>query len=251
MKERKPGMKLSPRLQYITAQVPFSANVIDIGADHSYVAINLAKQNPHRHVIASDIATGPLTAGTNNAKKHSVQNVEFRLGNGLSVLQHEDAITVAIMAGMGGTLICDLLDQAPFLQNRYILQPNNEGALVRSWLHAHQYTILTDERIDEQHHIYEVIVAEKQPKLSIVYADDPVIRDAQFYFGPDIPRSTQKPYIKWIETKLEQLQRQKAQMSKSNKPEVTQAIDKCDKLIAYGILRLTQLQENEERYTCC
>jgi len=235
-------MKISKRLQYICTQVPFSAHVIDVAADHSYVAIKLAQQNPQRRVIASDIAALPLAAGRENAAKYNVEQIDFRLGSGLSVLVTEDEANVAILAGIGGLLMTELLTEAPFNMQRYILQPNNETALVRAWLHTHGYTLISDERIDESAHIYEVLVAERMTTKTIADANEAMLMK-EFFFGPRLQRKYEAVYMTWIEKKINHLAHLQEQMAKSNKPDVAQTRTQYDKLITYGRLRLEELKK--------
>jgi tRNA (adenine22-N1)-methyltransferase len=234
-------MKISKRLQYIYAQVPISAHVIDVGADHSYVAIKLAQQNPDRRVIASDIAPLPLAAGRENAAKYGVKNIDFRLGSGLSVLKRTDKIDVAILAGIGGFLMTELLAAAPVMLNRYILQPNNETALVRAWLEAHGYILISDERIDDASHIYEVLIAERKTGQTSSYADDQATRAAEFFFGPPLARTHETVYTRWLETNIQHLTHLRAQMAKSELPDVAQTRAQYAKLIIYAQGRLDAL----------
>jgi len=239
-------MKLSPRLQHIVSLVPDEATLIDVATDHAYVAITLALKNSNRQIIASDIAEAPLTSGIRNAQRYDVKNIDFRLGSGLAVLRSDEHIDVAILSGIGGHLMSNLLEGAPYDIPCYILQPNNEAALVRSWLEAHHYCVSSDERIRDDEHTYEIFVAQKRTNEASMYADDDAIREAQFHFGPVLERSYPKAYAQWVEQTVEQLRHIQTEMSKSTSRAVLDARVKYDTLIAYGTSLLQQLKDREE-----
>jgi len=239
-------MILSQRLQYIIEQVPLTAHVIDVCADHSYAAIALAQKNPARQVIASDISEQPLTAGKKNAQAAGVTNITFRLGSGLSVLTSNDSINAAIISGIGGKLMRELLNTASFQINRYILQANNEMGLVRAWLDENAYEIIVDERIADHPHIYEIVVAQKTAEPNNLYSADIAQKQAQFYFGPRIQRQDKTTYLLWLNKKIKQLQQIKVELTKSKNADTTQKIMQYDTLIAYGVAYLTELEKERK-----
>jgi len=239
-------MILSQRLQYIIEQVPLTAHVIDVCADHSYAAIALAQKNPARQVIASDISEQPLTAGKKNAQAAGVTNITFRLGSGLSVLTSNDNINAAIISGIGGKLMRELLNTAPVQINRYILQANNEMGLVRAWLDENDYDIIVDERIADPPHIYEIVVAQKTVEPNNVYSADFAQKQAQFYFGPHIQRQDKTTYLLWLNKKIKQLQQIKVELTKSKNADATQKIMQYDTLIAYGVAYLTEFEKERK-----
>lgn len=233
-------MKLSPRLAHLVKQVPLSASVIDVAADHGYVAIELAKMNNNRVVIASDVALGPLTAGKENAQKQHISNIDFRLGDGFSVLAENENVDAAIIAGLGGKLMCNILNRG-MLQNiqRLILQANNDVVDVRAFLYQHNYTIIADERVEDGAFIYECLVAEKATTQDHNYSSDAGTRQLEFYFGPaQLTRIDKVMYNKWLERKIAQFTKQIEQMQKSKDQHIEQLIAEYDKLILTAKKRL-------------
>ena len=103
-----------------------------------------------------------------------------RLANGLAAIHPGDHIDTVVIAGMGGTLIADILErgqkQLAGVQ-RLILQPNVGEPRLRAWLQAHRYQIMAERLVKEDGHIYEIIVAEPSP-VPFRYSD------YELQFGP-------------------------------------------------------------------
>ncbi len=174
-------VKLTERLAAIAALVPPGARVADIGTDHGLLPCYLAERDPARRVIACDIAAGPLEAARRNVLRCGVaRQVELRLGDGLQPLAPGE-VDVAVLAGMGGTLMCGILDAAPVAVRDAlelaILQPNNAADAVRRWAAAHGWRIAAEQLLRERGR-WAVILAlapgEGQPPLS----------EAELYLGP-------------------------------------------------------------------
>lgn len=93
--------------------------------------------------------------------------ITVRLANGLDAIQPQDGITAVTIAGMGGSLIRDILEAGKLNQRlsgqeRLILQPNIGERTLRSWLQENQYKIQSEKILEENKKIYEIIVAEKE-----------------------------------------------------------------------------------------
>ena len=155
-------MHLRPRLQAIADLVPASRNVADIGTDHGYLPVFLIQQGRVAKAIAADISAGSLDKAKQFIRQNSLMDtMETRLGNGLSVLTPGEADTI-IIAGMGGMLIKDILEQGEETARRadiLILQPMIGQKELRHWLMTNGYRITEEELVKEGHRIYEIIVA--------------------------------------------------------------------------------------------
>ena len=131
-------MQLSKRLGAIANLVPNNMRIADIGTDHGYIPIYLRLQNQVSYCIASDINKGPLESAKRNMAKYQVTGIETRQGGGLSTLCKEDQIDVVIIAGMGGYLIHDILENDLELvkgMKKIILQPQNNLTEIRKYIH--------------------------------------------------------------------------------------------------------------------
>ncbi|MCR8672125.1 tRNA (adenine(22)-N(1))-methyltransferase TrmK, partial [Agrococcus sp. HG114] len=73
------------------------------------------------------------------------------------------AIDCIIIAGMGGTLITDILTAGESKLDsvsRLILQPNVAAQKVREWLYEQNWTLIDEKLLEEDGKYYEVLVAE-------------------------------------------------------------------------------------------
>lgn len=149
---------ISPRLDIILKSVSASS-VADIGTDHAYIPIELAKRGVR--VIATDVNAGPLLAAEKNVRKNGV-SVTLALGDGLSPIQDFGAGEI-IIAGMGGELIEKILSENPATARsaRLLLQPMNSQAELRKFLLTHGFCITSEDLAAEGHKIYNLIIAEK------------------------------------------------------------------------------------------
>ena len=84
----------------------------DIGTDHAHLPIALLRGGRCSRMILTDISPDALeNARTNIAKAYLTDRVEFRLGNGLSILDRPCGM-VSIL-GMGGRTIFHMLTEHP------------------------------------------------------------------------------------------------------------------------------------------
>lgn len=149
--------RLNCIINYVNCKV-----VADIGTDHGYVATELIKRGKAKRVIAADIRKGPLDAARENIKKNNMENViETRLGSGLSVLEKGEADS-AVIAGMGGELICQiLLDDIDIARSmKLYLQPMNSQYELRKFLIENGFTIIKEDIENEGERVYNILIAE-------------------------------------------------------------------------------------------
>lgn len=181
------------RLNTIADMVDINSRVADIGTDHAYLPIELVKSNKINFAIASDIGKGPIE----NAKK-DIDRAELntkittRLGPGLSTITSKDQIDSVVIAGMGGKLIIQILNDA-WAKNKHfqtlILEPNISEPNVRKWLIEHKYKIVNEKLIAEAGHTYEIIKAVQSKHHSR-------LSEKEIYFGPFILRAKGAVFIK-------------------------------------------------------
>ncbi|RMC24339.1 MULTISPECIES: class I SAM-dependent methyltransferase [unclassified Lactobacillus] len=183
------------RLNTLANMVDVGSRVADIGTDHAYLPIELVKSGKINFAIASDIAAGPLA----NAKQDIVEaglekKIEPRLGAGLDTITKEDQIDTVVIAGMGGKLMTQILNNSwenDLSFDTLILEPNIGECGVREWLIEHYYLIQDEQIIAEAGHIYELIKAIKIKKKELLTRE-------QLYFGPIILKNKNAIfYQKW------------------------------------------------------
>ena len=102
--------KLSKRLACVAGIINPGGVLADIGTDHGYLPVHVAKNNIASKVIAMDVRKKPLEKAAENIKLYGVsQKVELRLSDGLYKLAENEADTITI-CGMGGKLIQSILE---------------------------------------------------------------------------------------------------------------------------------------------
>ncbi len=157
-------MKLSKRLQAIGEMVPEHSIVADIGTDHGYIPVYLIESGISKRVIGSDISKNSLDKIIEYVKGIGYEKeIESRLGNGLEVLKPYEVDTV-IIAGMGGLLIRDILDDNKEVSNsitHFIFQPMIASKELRKYLHDNNFIILDEKIVKEENKYYEIIHAKK------------------------------------------------------------------------------------------
>lgn len=171
---------LTPRLECIAKYVN-TDTAADIGTDHAYIPVDLIKKGRARHVIASDVRKGPLRSAETNIEKNGLSDrIELRLGSGLSVLKPGEA-DVIIIAGMGGILISEIIaaDIETASGPELILQPMNSQYELRKWLIENGFRILCEDIECEEHHVYNIIKAEKG-------VQKPYKKDISYHIPPEL-----------------------------------------------------------------
>ena len=154
---------MDDRIKAMLNFVREGSKVADIGADHGYLSIELAKSKRATKVIATEKNTHPFEALSKNILESGVGNlIEVRLGDGLKVLSAGEVDTICI-AGMGGALITKILDESPEVvqsARRLILQPMNGIKKIRQWLAANNWLIFDEDLAESGGIIYEIICAD-------------------------------------------------------------------------------------------
>ena len=153
-------MELSIRLKTIASMIEECDSVVDVGTDHGYIPIYLVKNGVIKRAIASDINRGPVEKAKNNVSSNNVSaKINCRLGSGLSTV-NKGEVQVAIIAGMGGNLIRDILEAnlEVVRELKYmILQPVQNAEVLREYLYSTGYYILDEEICKDDGKFYEII----------------------------------------------------------------------------------------------
>ena len=155
-------LAINKRLKLVASYVK-DKRLADIGSDHAYLPIYLAKENKINFAIAGEIVEGPHKVSIKNVKEEGLSAViECRKATGLDAIELADNIEVITICGMGGKLIADILEKGKDkLANKpnLVLQPNVGENFVREKLQELGYEITAENIIEEDGHIYEIIVA--------------------------------------------------------------------------------------------
>lgn len=158
-------MELSKRLNFIIDNMESTSVLADIGTDHGYIPLYAVQNGLCSKAIAIDINKDPLDKAKLNAILEGAgDELEFRLGNGLKPLE-KDEVEVAIIAGMGGNLIRDILEESidkVSSINYLILLPAQNPEILREYLYNNDYEIICENLCEEEGIYYELFKVRKK-----------------------------------------------------------------------------------------
>lgn len=172
------NLRLDERLSMCAKLVRPGKRVVDVGADHAYLAIWLALNEVASRVVATDLREGPLFNAKQNIVKFEVEErVETRLSDGLDAIIAEEAEDV-VLAGIGGELIIKIMARAPWLRDgekHLILQPMSAEQELREFLAQDGFTVVEEQAITCSGKVYTVM--------------------SVFFYGGAVPTDELYPYI--------------------------------------------------------
>ena len=152
------------RLGSVAALVRQGAVLADIGTDHAYLPLFLLQTGRIDAAFCCDVAEGPLARARENAATTPyTDRIRFMLTDGLHGLEGEAIDDIAI-CGMGGELICSILEAAPFVRDaryRLLLQPMTKQDALRSYLYSRGF------RIEEE--VYSVAEGKAYVAMCVSY----------------------------------------------------------------------------------
>lgn len=190
-------MTKDKRLCAILEQIPKCETVADIGCDHGLTCLLVLKTGKAERVIATDISKMSLQKAENLLCESAYSDkAQFRCGNGLSVLDQDEA-DVIVISGMGGAEIIDILSRKE-IRATYVLSPQSEVDEVRRWLVSHGFRLAVDKTISSADKFYAIIKAEE---------GDDSYTEKEFLYGRDNLKEKSQDFLKWIEFELNRIQR--------------------------------------------
>ena len=153
---------LDPRLRLCAELVRAGCKLADIGTDHAYLPCALAQSGKISSALACDINEKPLESGQETINRCGVGDiVRPRLSNGLDKVSPDECDDIVI-AGMGGELICSIIEKAPWLKNgekHLILQPMTRPEALRSYLYQSGFEIELEQAVESERRLYTVMLA--------------------------------------------------------------------------------------------
>ena len=195
-------------------QVPLGARLADIGSDHAYLTIYLVLKQQIPFAIAGEVVRGPYESAKKQVAKNGLENqIIVRLADGLAAIHAEDQIDAISIAGMGGTLIRNILEngkqQGQLTGNEtLILQPNVGEATLRNWLIRNDYEIRHEEILEENQKIYEIIVAIPSDR-NLSYSKK------ELFFGPILLKDRSLIFLQKWQKELTNKQRVLKELTKA------------------------------------
>lgn len=193
-------VRLSNRMKAIVGMVD-EETVADIGCDHAFVSIALIQSGKASRVVAMDVKPGPIhIAGANVSAYHMEDKIQIRLSDGFAALEEREA-ACAIIAGMGGQLMVDILRAGNMhLKNgiHLVLQPQSELHVVRAYLHSAGYEIIREDMLQEDGKYYVVMKAVPAGKRIPEYSE------AELRYGRLLLKSRNPVLMEYLKNRYEQ-----------------------------------------------
>ena len=167
---------LSSRLALAADLVRPGARFADVGTDHAYLPIHLIGEGRISFAVAADIAEGPLDRARENLGAAGLlDRVTLLLADGLSGMEGLGLSDIAV-CGMGGEMIASILAAAPFVRDpsvRLILQPMTKADVLRRYLAAEGFSVISERYAAEDGRVYLCLGAtyDGQVRLLTPFAD--------------------------------------------------------------------------------
>jgi tRNA (adenine22-N1)-methyltransferase len=234
-------IKLSKRMQAVADMVTACGdNVADIGCDHAFVSIYLKSKGKAEKVIAMDVRKGPLDIARANIAAYGLGDyIDVRLSDGFDALKKGEADT-AIIAGMGGLLMVDILKRGSMHTDsgiRLVLQPQSEPDKLRQYLYDIGYDITDECFLQEDGKYYTVIRAEKSTQHNpLSEARDTAEEKAKLIYGPVLLKRKDELLQRYIKRQLEKNHELRDMLVKKPTPK--------------SELRIEELKEEEKIMIC-
>lgn len=226
-------MNISDRLKTIGSMVDKCEVICDVGTDHAYLPIYLIKKGMCNRAIASDINKGPVDKAKHNVKREGLYDkISCRLGGGLTTVKPFEA-EGAIIAGMGGNLIRDIIEESKTVFESFkflILQPVQNPEVLRQYIYEAGYDIINEELCFDEGKYYEII--------KIKYDNKPLELEHIYYEVSKKLIDKKHPLIReYIEFKLEKYKsilkylNEDTELAKKRKDEVEYKISKLEEFL--------------------
>lgn len=194
-------MELKGRLGAVASKIPVCGTLVDVGTDHAYIPVFAVEKGICARAVAADVRSGPVEIAERNIIKYGfADRIEARLGSGLRPVAPGEA-EVAVLAGMGGPLICEIMQDSierARSMKLLILQPMNAIEVVRKWLDDEGFQITGEELAGEGHKLYHIICT--------VWTGRKALQDEYEHFiGNELLHSEDPLLMEYLGRKLRQL----------------------------------------------
>ena len=228
---------MSKRIEKLVELFPGARSVADIGCDHGYTSILLAKAGKAEKIIACDIGQAPLESAKKNILREGLTDrIECRLGDGLEPIKSFEAESVLI-SGMGGPLIMEILENRIEEFSFAVLSPQSDFANFRRFLFD-RMDILKEEYLEEGGKFYRLFLAGKKRDLHKVKKEPGEIEEekrfrksaVEWEYGW-IPLQKKDPVLKRMLEKEERLYREV--FEKKQVDEVREKLSLVEKALSF------------------
>lgn len=161
---------LSARLKALEDWIDCSV-LADVGCDHGYLCCQAVLDHRAGRAYACDIAPLPLESARKTIAENGLEDrILPVLSDGLQNVPAD--VEQAVMAGMGGLNMIEILSQAKTLPPVLLLSPHKDAPLLRRWVLEHGYGIVKEKIAADDGHWYPILLAKKQKQTGDVTAAD-------------------------------------------------------------------------------
>lgn len=185
------------RIDLLASLCSGSKVLCDVGCDHAYVLTLALEKYNVSFGIAADINEGPLKSAKENVSSLGLTNrVKFILSDGFKNIN--DSFDTAVIAGMGGNLIKNILESSydKIKDKKLILEANNDQKTVRLFLMNNGFKIEDEFAIYDNNKYYEIIVATPG---NVKYDNKEIL------YGPVLIKKKPDAFITFYKRKIELL----------------------------------------------
>jgi tRNA (adenine22-N1)-methyltransferase len=224
-------IKLSKRLQAVAALTTPWRRIADIGSDHAHLPIYLKATDQIDYAVCGEVVEGPYRIARDHVQTSGyADQLIVRLADGLAAIEPADQIECAVIAGMGGMLITEILNQGTQpLQSlkALVLQPNQNVDVVRQWLGQHRWRIVAENLVFDENHYYQMM-------LAVPDADRIDYQPIELLMGPVMLQQvhSEEDFRAYWQFQLKQKQQLLAQLMRASEP-ITAKIQKVQTEIRF------------------
>ena len=175
------------RIELLASLSEGSNSLLDLGCDHAHVLTLAINKYNVKEGIASDISDGPLKMAKENIiRANLIDKIKIIKSDGFKNIN--DYFDTCIIAGMGGELIKDILNNGldKIRNKKLILEPNNNQDIVRRFLNDNNFKIIDEYALYDANKYYEIIVA---------ISGDEKLSDFEINYGPILLKKKEKGFI--------------------------------------------------------
>ncbi len=185
---------LDKRLKAIQKSIGKCRVLADIGTDHGLLCLSALSSCVAQKVIATDISDKSLSKAKNLLIENGYEEkASFRRGDGLSVLNPNDA-DVIVVSGMGGREICKMIESANDFESKFVLSPQSDVYLVRKTLIENGFEILEDYIVQSCGKFYDIITSKRGQDSYTEF---------ELEYGKIKLRTKSTDYLLWLDKEIE------------------------------------------------
>lgn len=206
------------RLKTIINELIECETFADVGCDHGYVAEEMLKCGKSKFVYVTDVSAECLKKAEILLSENFSGKFTAIVTDGLKNVPKVDQV---LIAGMGGEVICDIIENADFLPERLVLQPMKNSEKVREKAIKSGYKLIKDYTFKDKK-CYDLIVCVKGEDE---YSQDEIL------FGRDNLSQKGNAFCEIIERRIKILKRAISSMNEEDSKFAKEQINKLTEII--------------------